>query len=121
MSTLIVPEPLTKGIMIARDMLIVRYQPIGRHSTAKRPDGCRPAAITSNPDTRANSRNSARFRSFPPTNTSISNSGDGPWPSSGDTPPRMTIRPVGRAASEQRRRRAIASRSGQSASTFFSR
>ena len=54
----------------------------------KRPDGCRPAACTSNPAARASSRNSARLRSLPPTKTIISKDGDGSQSSSGDTPPR---------------------------------
>ena len=74
-------------------------QDVGRHSMTKRPDGCRPAACTSNPAARASSRNSARLRSLPPTKTIISKDGDGPQSSSGDTPPRTTMRPAGRAAS----------------------
>ena len=53
----------------------------------KRPDGCRPAACTSNPAARASWRNSARLGP-PPTKTVISKDGDGPQSSSGDTPPR---------------------------------
>ena len=83
------------------------HQDVGRHSTTKRPDDCRPDVCTSNPAARAISRNSARFRFLPPTNTIISSSGDGWWPSSGDTPPMMTTRPAGRAASAKRRRMAI--------------
>src|SRR5271157_5399618 len=52
----------------------------------KRPDGCRPAACTSNPAARASSRNSAWLRSLPPTKTIISKDGDGPQSSSGDNP-----------------------------------
>ena len=93
----------------------------GMENRSERAEGCCPAAHTSNPADRASSRNSDRLRSFPPTNTIISNAGGGLPPSSGDTPFKTTTRPTGRAASAQRLRIAVASVSGQSLSTLFSR
>lgn len=85
---------------------------IGRHSMAKRPDGSRPAALISRPAAFASSRNSVSVRSLLPSRTIISN-----WGSalpSGDTPPRITRRPLGRAAWAQRPKISLASLSGQS-------